>query len=203
MRSRTDRPLVHLDNQMSAHAAELSKIGIDEPAVASRIHLELDDLDERARHRIRAEMKIAPERFRDELIACQAFHDDLDGRDAVPPSTVRAQMIVLLYTSFVMLRDSLLAPVRKEVAPNSVAGRVVDFLSKDELRLFRNSIAHGHWDYAGDFSGLVYWAQPSRGLPHCQFRIDQATFNFWQRLSRATSYATVLALTGPGQPAHR
>ncbi|MGL4174471.1 MAG: hypothetical protein ACRCSN_00220 [Dermatophilaceae bacterium] len=203
MRSRTDRPLAHLDNQLSAHAAELRKIGIDDPAVASRIYRELDNLDEGARHRIRARMTIAPERFREELSACQAFHDDLDGRDAVPPPTVRAQMIVLLYTSFVMLRDSLLAPVRKEVAPDSVAGRVVDFLSKDELRLFRNSIAHGHWDYAENFSGLVFWARPGRDLPHRRFGIDQATFNFWQRLSRATSYATVLALTGPGQPARR
>jgi len=41
----------------------------------------------------------------------------------------------------------------------------------------------------------VYWAQPSWGHPHQEFRVDEATFDFWHRLSRAANYAAVLALT--------
>jgi len=89
----------------------------------------------------------------------------------------------------------VIASVRSEVAPDSVSGRVFEFLAKDDLRLFRNSIAHGHWDYAEDFGGLVYWAEPRRGQPHKEFRVDERTFDFWQRLSRGASYAAVLALT--------
>lgn len=41
-------------------------------------------------------------------------------------------------------------------------------------------------------------AATSRNQPHREFRVDEAVFDFWHRLSRAASYAAVLALTdGP------
>jgi hypothetical protein len=192
--------LAYLDDQMAPHGVELAAIGIADPAIASQIYFEIDALPEAAHNRIRSGMTLAPERFLDELSALQAFEEIVfaDGRATVPAPVIRARMIVLLYTSFVMLRDSLLAAVRTEVSNGSVSRRIFDFLSKDDLRLFRNSIAHGHWDYAEDFSGLVYWAQPSRNQPHQEYSVDEATFDFWQRVSRAASYAAVLALTdGP------
>ncbi len=200
-RSRVTGPLIYLDRQLAEHALELTAIGIADPAVSSQIYLEVDALPEDSHDRIRASMTLAPERFRDELGAFQAFEEIVfrNGPSTVPPPVIRARMIVLLYTSFVMLRDSLLASIRTEVAPDSVSRRIFEFLAKDDLRLFRISIAHGHWDYAEDFSGLVYWSQPSRGQPHQEFRVDEATFDFWHRLSRAASYAAVLALTDAHQ----
>lgn len=93
-----------------------------------------------------------------------------------------------------MLRDSLLAVVRDELPAAGTCRGVFDFLTKNELRLFRNSIAHGRWDYASNFSGLIYWAQPTAGAAHREHFVDQATFDFWQRLARASNYAVVLAL---------
>jgi hypothetical protein len=182
---------------MAAHVDELAAIGIEDPAISSQIYREICALSEDAHNRARAGMTLPPERFLEELGAFQAFEEIVfsQGASAVRPPVVRARMIVLLYVSFVMLRDSLLVTVMNELGEETVGRRVFRFLRKDELRLFRNSVAHGHWDYTEDFSGLVYWAQPSRGAPHQEFLVDEGTLDFWHRLSRAASYAAVLALT--------
>jgi len=195
-----NQSLEYLDAQLVAHAGELAAIGLDDRAVPSAVYAEIRSLPESAHNRIRSSMKLAPERFLDELSSFQAFEEIVlaDGPALVPPPVMRARLIVLLYTSFVMLRDSMLASVREEVPSESVSRRVFEFLAKDDLRRFRNSIAHGNWDYAADFTGLVYWAEPSRGSPHVEYRVDEQTFDFWHRLSRAASYAAVLALTDAG-----
>jgi hypothetical protein len=190
-------PLSYIDSQMADYADALKAIGIDDPAVASKVYDEITALSGDAHDRIRANMRFPPERFRDELAAFQRFETVVASqRGTLDRSVRRARTIVMLYICFVMLRDSLLGAVGEacaEADSDSVTTRIVTFLRTDELRLFRNSIAHGDWDY--EKGGLVYSASPNRDEPVREYRVDEATFDFWQRLSRAASYAVVLALT--------
>lgn len=138
-------------------------------------------------------LPVAPERYREELVAFQAWmnlaHDHRDN-----PVVVRAQVMTQLYVSFVWLRDSVMRPVAAALPPDSVFVTVEDFLRTGQRRLLRNAIAHGRWCYLPDFSGLEYWAEPTRGVAPSRYEVSGEDLETWQLLSRGTAIAALLAL---------
>jgi hypothetical protein len=106
------------------------------------------------------------------------------------PVIVRAQVMTQLYVAFLWLRDSLMAPVSIAL-PGGTTAAVVEFLSSEDRRRLRNSVAHGRWRYRPDFSGLECWD----GKPPDKFEVTAVDLGAWQLLSRASTTAVLLALT--------
>ena len=74
------------------------------------------------------------------------------------PELVRSQIIVQNYIAFVYLKDNCFEVAKKVSPTGSLTKRICKFLLNNPVRAFRNSIAHGNWQYTGDFSGLKYFA---------------------------------------------
>lgn len=162
--------------------------------LATTIYAEIKELDETVANHLRLSVLIPPERYVEELSAFQAWMDVAHAK-ADNPVIVRAQVMTELYVAFVWLRDSLMRPVAAAVSADSTFAAVERFLSSGDRRTLRNAIAHGRWCYLADFSGLEYWAEPTRGRPHERFEVCQADLAAWQLLSRGTAIAVLLALT--------
>lgn len=87
-------------------------------------------------------------------------------------------------------------PIGERVPNDSAFAAVRHFLSTGRRRMLRNAVAHGRWCYLPDFSGLEYWAEPSRAESHRRLEILQPDLDAWQLLSRGAAIAALLALTG-------
>lgn len=189
--------LEHLDRQlhMVRSAAEVPDLrdAVWE-RLATTIHDEVAHLDEATANQLRMSVLVPPERYVEELTAFQAWMD-LARANNSKPVIVRAQVMTELYVAFVWLRDSLMKPIANAL-PREAAFAVVErFLRSGRRRTLRNAVAHGRWCYLHDFSGLEYWAEPSRGEPHQRFEVSQSELEAWQLLSRGSTIAALLALT--------
>jgi hypothetical protein len=125
---------------------------------------------------------------------------DIAHRNHNNPAVVRAQIMTELYVAFVWLRDSIFKPLAQRMPKDTVFVAIEYFLSSGRLRPLRNAVAHGRWCYLADFSGLEYWAEPSRGQPHERFEVTNEDLNAWQLLSRGTAIAILLALAAEPLP---
>ena len=111
------------------------------------------------------------------------------------PELVRSQVIVQNYISFVYLKENCFEVAKKVSPTGSLTKRICKFLLNNPVRAFRNSIAHGNWQYADDFSGLKYFAHKGEITPDTKieemsdFFVSNEELGFWQALSRATAYA--------------
>ncbi len=111
------------------------------------------------------------------------------------PEMVRAQVIVQNYISFVYLKDNCFEVTKKVIPTGTLTKRICKFLLNNPVRAFRNSIAHGNWQYSDDFSGLKYFAhkgeikEEAEVQEMSEFFVSNEELGFWQGLSRATAYA--------------
>jgi len=125
----------------------------------------------------------------DELVSFQSMMD-IFNQMKPKPQIVRTQIIVQNYVSFVYLKDTLFEVVRKNSQPNTVLKKVSKFLVNNPVRAFRNSIAHGNWEYKSDFSGLIYYAHKDSkpNEPMTKYEVTQNELGFWQMIARAFAY---------------
>ncbi len=162
--------------------------------LASTIYAEVRSLDDASVNRLRGAMPIPPERYVEEMLAFQKW-TEVARQNRRDPFVVRARVMTELYVAFVWLRDSVRVPVREAVGEGTTTWTVCHFLESGPRRLLRNAIAHGRWTYLADFSGIEYWAEPSRGKPLQRYEIKQDEFGPLQTVSRGASIAMLLALT--------
>jgi hypothetical protein len=189
--------LPDLDRQLAG-----TLVGADVPtflasqsgSLASSMHREIASLDDVATNQLRRALLVPPERYSEELDAFNKWME-IAHSNSGNPIVVRAQVMTQLYVAFVWLRDSVLAPAKEAVGTGTVLDAVVDFLRTGDRRRLRNAVAHGHWCYKPDFSGLECWAKPQQRGAHERFEISGDDLERWQALSRGTAIAVLLALT--------
>ncbi len=162
--------------------------------LATTIHKEIADLDEKVTNQLRRSVPVPPEYYLEEMKAFQTWmnfaHDNADN-----PVIVRAQVMTELYVCFVWLRDSLMKPIAERVTGQTAFATLERFLSSGRRRRLRNAIAHGRWCYLRNFNGLECWAELARDQPPQRFEISQADLDAWQLLSRGSAIAVLRALT--------
>ena len=115
-------------------------------------------------------------------------------REANPsPFVVRAQVLIQNYMCFVYLPGFFFHVLSKKAASGSVARRCATFLTDDQIRYFRNAVAHANWSYREDFGALAYWSRKgsSRDDPLFKFEVTNEELEFWQALSRCVAYAAL------------
>lgn len=175
-----------LDVQMKVFAARLiADVGLREDEtgkVATTIAAETRWLDAPSRARVLAASPVPIEARLAELRAFQAWMDLATG--VGDPAVVRAQVIIQNYVCFVYLSEACFRALRKVSSVASVTHRCCQFLDDNPVRAFRNAIAHSNWMYAGDFSGLVFWARKGNdtGEAPSRFDLSQEQLTFWQAL---------------------
>ena len=191
----------NLDLQMQQWAPRLrDDLGISVEAsntLATTIAEEVRSLPEDLREDVFLSTPVALKERLDELLAFQSFMDIVSAIPNRPPLT-RAQVIVQNYVCFVYLGDSCFQVLRRRAPTGSTVKRCCRFLTDNPVRAFRNAVAHGNWQYAPDFSGLIFWARKGDNSNEVleQFQVSQNELNFWQSLARVTAYAAYVTL-GP------
>ncbi|MFP3366455.1 hypothetical protein R0J93_22705, partial [Pseudoalteromonas sp. SIMBA_148] len=91
---------------------------------------------------------------------------------------------------FVYLKDSLFETLKKNAEHGSTLKKCTNFLLNDNVRAFRNAIAHGNWKYSKEFSGLEFWAHKGSKTDKqmTKFKVSQDEMDFWQALARCIGY---------------
>lgn len=164
-------------------------------ALATSIAHDVHGLSPSTKRAIIAASPVQLEARLDELVAFQAFMDEMSAMSH-GPHLVRAQVVVQNYVCFVYLQESCFVALRRESPAGSTLRRCCSFLTNNRVRSFRNAVAHGNWEYRPDFSGLVYWARKDsdRDQLPTMFEVSQLELDFWQSLARCTAYAAYTAL---------
>lgn len=161
--------------------------------VASIIYNEVSLLSSSARDLLRYSSHIPLESRLEEITAFQFWMDI--SQNIINPAITRAQVIVQNYICFVYLKESWFEALGKVMAPQTVTALCCAFLLSEPLRRFRNAFAHGNWQYLQDFSGLEFWARArNSGKKEVRSEVSQLDLNFWQILSRCTTYASMQTL---------
>ncbi|HOJ04078.1 MAG TPA: hypothetical protein PK916_08745 [Bacteroidota bacterium] len=130
----------------------------------------------------------------EELEAFNMMMSRVNRQLASIPEIVRAQVIVQNYIAFVYLKDNCFDVAKRIVPQDSLLRRLCKFLLNNPVRAFRNSIAHGNWQYTSDFTGIKYYAYKGESKPcveleeMSEFVVKNDELEFWQALSRATAY---------------
>jgi len=187
----------NLDLQLSFYNVSLKEeIGISDEIskkVGTTIETELQILTEAQIENILVHSPVKLSSRYDELISFQRMMDYIRINKINEPGLIRSQVITQNYICFVYLKDSYFKALQKETAENTITHRCSKFLTSQQIRKFRNSIAHGNWDYKSDFSGLVYWdylnGRKENGYE--KFEVNNEELSFWQTLSRVLAYASI------------
>jgi hypothetical protein len=129
---------------------------------------------------------------------------------------VRTQVVVQNYFSFVYLQDNCFEVTKKNIPKGTLTLKICNFLLRNPVRAFRNSIAHGNWQYDFNPPGIKYFAHKGEKKIRVhgnwqfdfsssetvtispkgekvdekmsEFTVLQDELHFWQALSRATAY---------------
>ena len=151
-----------LDRQLRRFSEPLvASVGLraDEIAkLATSIAGEVRFLSNEAKELIRSATPVRIEERLEELIAFQAWMDDMAASNQ-SPHHVRAHVALQNYVCFVYLGEACFKVLRKVSASGSIVKRCASFLTDNPVRAFRNAVAHANWQYRDDFAGLVYWAR--------------------------------------------
>ena len=183
-----------LDAQIAEFASELkATLGLDGEAarkLTTSVGAELRFLPVETKREILAATPVDPSARLGELVAFQAFMDQVRGARRPHAATVRAQVVYQNYVCFVYLGESLFRVLAKSAPTASLTRKCARFLTDNPVRAFRNALAHGNWKYREDFTGLVFWARkgsdPAESMS--EFQVDQRTLDFWQALTRGIAY---------------
>ena len=149
--------------------------------LASTIESEIDGLDSITRKGLVGDHVEIRDRM-DELLAFQAWSDLASKFSELHPAVVRAHVIVQNYMCFVYLGEALFKNLAKVAGPDTCTRKCCRFLINDEVRAFRNAMAHGNWRYQSDFGGLEFWARKGAdpNEPMTRFEVRQNDLSFWQ-----------------------
>ena len=191
-----------LNRQLVAYRDRLcSDVGLnsDEASkVATLVAADIRFLSPEVKAEIKAASPVPISARLDELVAFQAW---MDLASSIPkqPAITRTQVVVQNYVCFVYLKEACFEVVAKRAAPNSVAARCSNYLSRGAVRDFCNAFSHANWQYNSTFKGLECWVLEdarNRSGPMRRFNVSQADLNFWQALSRGVAYAGYEQLRG-------
>ncbi len=188
----------NLDRQLHYFKDRLqADVGIDiklAPIVCTTIYEELQRLPSEGLLKVKFASPVALEKRIEELTAFNMMMNTVNSQFGNHPEIVRSQVIVQNYMSFVYLKDGCFEVAKKLMPTGTTLKRVCKFLLNNPVQAFRNSIAHGNWQYLDDFSGLKYFAHKGESKPDgdvnemSEFTVDNDELNFWQTLARATAY---------------
>lgn len=192
----------HLDRQLAAFRDRLLRDVKLTPSeagkVATMVASDIRFLPVKTKAKIKAASPVPLSARFEELVAFQSWSDFTTSIKS-NPSITRASVVVQNYICFVYLKDACFEVVAKHAAPESVAARASDYLSRGAVRDFRNAFSHANWCYSASFTGLECWVLEdlrNRSGPMRHFEVSQADLNFWQTLSRGVAYATYEQLRG-------
>ena len=189
----------YLDKQMYIWKDKLNtdvKIPIDSCfCLATTIKNEIEGLNNEERNII---IDSNPVKILYRIEELQAFQTMMDTFYQLKrePALIRSQIIVQNYICFVYLKDSLFELLKKSMSSKSITKLCCKFLLNNPVRAFRNSFAHGNWNYKKDFSGIDFWAYKGEPTeePMDKWEVCQEDLSFWQALSRVIAYVTYLTL---------
>jgi hypothetical protein len=188
----------NLDKQLYQFRGRLVKdIGIGEqylPSICTTIFEELSQLTNEQLLKIERASPVKLEIRIEELKAFNMMMTRVNNQLKNYPEIVRSQVIVQNYISFVYLKDNCFEVTKKVIPSGTLLRRICKFLLDNPIRAFRNSIAHGNWQYTSDFSGIKYFAHKGESTPNMEYEemsefvVGNDELGFWQALSRATAY---------------
>lgn len=188
----------NLDKQLFQFKDRLvADVGVEErhlTTICTTIYEELSQLTNEQLDKIEFASPVKLEIRIEELKAFNMMMDRVNKQLKNFPEIVRTQVIVQNYIAFVYLKDNCFDVTKKTVPQGTLLRRVCKFLLNNPVRAFRNSIAHGNWQYTSDYSGIKYFAYKGESKPNVEleemseFVVDNYELDFWQTLSRATAY---------------
>ncbi len=187
-----------LDKQLYYFKDRLKdNIGVDPKylsSICTTIYEELNQLSTESLLEIEAASPVSLKLRIEELKAFNMMMDRVNSQFKKYPEIVRSQVIVQNYIAFVYLKDNCFEITKKVMSSGTLLRRICKFLLNNPVRAFRNSIAHGNWQYTDDFSGLKYYAYKGESKlnieiqPMTEFIVDNEELGFWQALARGTAY---------------
>lgn len=198
--STKEKEMISLDNQIEQFASYLtSEVGIDKnqiKTVATEITNEIATLSTEQLQKIQLDSLIPLESRRAELEGFQRMMDFIRTNKINDAGVIRAQVITQNYICFVYLKDSYFRTFQNLMPSITITHRCCKFLTSARIRKFRNSIAHGNWNYKTDFGGLEYWdyQENKKDKGYEYFEVLQDELNFWQTLSRGVAYSSILSV---------
>jgi hypothetical protein len=189
----------NLDKQLYQFKERLiCDIGVEEKylsVICTTIYAELSNLNNDELLKIELVSPVTIEKRIEELKAFNMMMDRVNYSDLKKyPEIIRSQVIVQNYISFVYLKDNCFDVTKNVISSGTLTRRICKFLLDNPVRAFRNSIAHGNWQYTFNPSGIIYFAhkgdikQNEKSEVMIEFIVFQDELNFWQALSRATAY---------------
>lgn len=195
------KDFANLDNQIYQFKDQLIKKVIIPVQNADRVSSIISEEIRRNKADFLSEMKkVTPIDIKtrlEELTAFQTMMDNLNSLEQpTNPETIRSQVITQNYICFVYLKDTLFDVLKRKSEQDSTLKKCTNFLLNNDVRAFRNAIAHGNWKYNKEFSGLEFWAHKGSDTdkPMTKFEVSQNELNFWQALSRCIAYTSYLVL---------
>jgi len=188
----------NLDRQLYRYSDRLKEdVGIDKihlNSICSTIYSELGQLSNENLLEIEIASPVSLKLRIEELTAFNMMMDRVNTQLSKYPEIVRSQVIAQNYIAFVYLKDNCFEVTKKIMPSGTLTRRICQFLLNNQVRAFRNAIAHGNWQYANDFSAIKYYAYKGESIPStegkemCEFIVENSELEFWQALSRATGY---------------
>lgn len=184
----------HLDAQMQPFTARLtSEVKLTQEMaakLATTIAADVRFLSSEQKAEIKA---ASPVPLEDRLAELQAFQGWMEQARTLRnnPFVTRAQVLSQNYICFVYLPEACFRVLAKVCQGGSAAKKCAQFLGNNQVRAFRNAIAHANWTYRADFGAIVYWARKGSdpNEPLEKFEVGQNDLSFWQALSRCVAYA--------------
>lgn len=189
--------MINLDLQLAYYRRNLiEEVGISSEIcenIGTKIEEELQNLTEIQIEDIISHSPISLNNRYEELVAFQRMMDYVQINQISEPGLVRSQVITQNYICFVYLKDSYFKALQNETESKTITHRCSKFLTSARIRKFRNSIAHGNWNYKSDFNGLEYWdyIRGRRENGYEKFIVSSKELAFWQTLSRVLAYASI------------
>ncbi len=188
----------NLDKQLYEYRQQMKEsVGVDDKylsAICTTIYKELKHLSAENLKRIESASPVSLKLRVEELQAFNMMMNRVNGQLIKHPEIIRTQVIVQNYISFVYLKDNCFEVTRKIMPYGTLTRRICKFLLNNPVRAFRNSIAHGNWQYTNDFHGIKYYAYKGESKPNVEpqemseYIVSNDELGFWQALARATAY---------------
>lgn len=83
---------------------------------------------------------------------------------------------------------------KKIIQPGTLTRKICKFLVNNPVRAFRNSYAHGNWEYIFNPAGIKYYAykgeikMDKENDVMTEYVVYQDELGFWQALAQSTAY---------------
>lgn len=189
-----------LDEQLAQFELRLiDEVGVGKDnvyRVCSTVASEMEQVHTDAIRQIENQSPVKLKHRYNELVGFQRMMDCIGGLTTVDAGLIRAQVIAQNYICFVYLKDGFFRSIQQVIPNHAVCYRCCHFLTSARIRQFRNSIAHGNWNYSQNYSSLEYWdyKEGRKENGYEKFEVYQDELNFWQTLSRGIAYSSIIPM---------